>query len=113
MLIQIPHGFLPPRRSGSVSRCLRPSDYAAAYLFMPREPVFRQDIERIWWETAREEGLKVLGWRDVPVDDSVLGSCARRSRSRASCSSAADRLIRDEAHFERKLFVAARWCPTA
>ncbi len=76
---------------------------------MPREPVYRQDIERIWWETAREEGLKVLGWRDVPVDETVLGYSVRPTEPfHRQLFIGRGPTIRDEAHFERKLFVCRK-----
>ena len=72
VMIQIPHKFFAEEAKRLGFELPAPQAYGVAFLFMPREPVYRQDIERIWWETTREEGLKVLGWRDVPVDSSVL-----------------------------------------
>ena len=53
IMIQIPHGFFAAeaRRLGFELPPAR--HYGVGFLFMPREPVYRQDIERIWWETAR------------------------------------------------------------
>jgi hypothetical protein len=73
ILIQIPHEFMAAEAKVLGFELPAAGQYGVGFLFMPREPLYRQDIERIWWETAREEGLKVLGWRDVPVDSSVLG----------------------------------------
>ena len=95
--------------SASASNCPGRSTMASAYLFMPREPVYRQDIERIWWETSREEGLKVLGWRDVPVDSSVLGYSVKGTEPvHRQVFIGRGPTIRDEAHFERKLFVCRK-----
>ena len=53
--------------------------------------------------------LKVLGWRDVPVDDSVLGATSRKpSLSSRQMFIGRGPTIRDEAHFERKLFVCRK-----
>ena len=73
IMIQIPHGFFAAESKRLGFELPAPQHYGVAFLFMPREPIYRQDIELIWWETAREEGLKILGWRDVPVESSVLG----------------------------------------
>ncbi|MBM3521292.1 MAG: hypothetical protein FJX63_11115, partial [Alphaproteobacteria bacterium] len=73
IMIQIPHGFFAAEAKRLGFELPPARHYGVGFLFLPREPVSRQDIERIWWETAREEGLKILGWRDVPVDSSVLG----------------------------------------
>ena len=48
--------FLPPKRERLGFALPAPGHYGVGFLFMPREPILRQDIERIWWETAREEG---------------------------------------------------------
>ncbi len=86
-----------------------PGEYGVAFLFMPRDPTIRHEIERIWWETAREEGLKVIGWRDVPTQSAVLGNSVKRTEpfSRQAFI-AAGPTIRDEAHFERKLFICRK-----
>src|SRR4029078_9446428 len=61
VLLQIPHDFSLAEAKRLGFTLPEPQHYAVAQLFLPREPVYRQDIERIWWETAREEGLKILG----------------------------------------------------
>ncbi len=109
IMVQIPHGFLA-NETGRLGFALpAPQHYGVAYLFMPREPVYRQDIERIWWETAREEGLKVLGWRDVPIDSAVLGASVKITEPvHRQLFIGKGPTIRDEAHFERKLFVCRK-----
>ena len=56
-----------------------PGEYAAGLVFLPADEPARArtmaDIERI----ARQERLRVLGWREVPTDPSVLGTRARES----------------------------------
>ncbi|MEM6929769.1 MAG: glutamate synthase subunit alpha, partial [Myxococcota bacterium] len=77
VLLQLPHrffkrvglelGFDMPRRRR----------YAVGQLFLPADPEARAACERIVEEVVAEEGQRVLGWRDVPHDASVLGSIAR------------------------------------
>jgi glutamate synthase (NADPH) large chain len=113
MLIQIPHALFAEEAVRLGFALPEPGDYGVGFLFMPREPAIRNEIERIWWETAREEGLKILGWRDVPVDSDVLGPRSRRpSRSRARCSSAAGRRSRRRPISSASSISAARWCRT-
>ncbi|MFM7598204.1 MAG: glutamate synthase large subunit [Actinomycetota bacterium] len=74
MLIQVPDRFLrrvvgfdlPPAGHYAVGMAFLPADDAD-------EAVARGQIDRI----AAEEGLRVLGWRDVPTDASSLGETAR------------------------------------
>ena len=109
IMIQIPHAFFSEEAKRLGFELPAPQSYGVAYLFMPRETVYRQNIERIWWETSREEGLKVLGWRDVPVDSSVLGYSVKGTEPfHRQVFIGRGPTIRDEAHFERKLFVCRK-----
>ncbi len=74
ILIQMPHAFL----AAEVPFDLPPAgSYAAGSVFLPTAEGDRAkavaEIERL----AAEEGMDVLGWRDLPVDDRSLGSVAR------------------------------------
>src|SRR5208283_6132656 len=40
---------------------------------MPRHPAARAQVREIVEEAVAAEGQTVLGWRDVPVDNSALG----------------------------------------
>jgi glutamate synthase (NADPH/NADH) large chain len=109
MMLQIPHGFFKEEAKRLGFDLPEPGQYGVGQLFMPREPVYRQDIERFWWETAREEGLKILGWRDVPVDDGVLGFSVKGSEpGHRQVFIGRGPTIRDERHFERKLYVCRK-----
>jgi glutamate synthase (NADPH/NADH) large chain len=109
VMLQIPHAFFAAEAKRLGFELPPASHYGVGFLFMPREPIYRQDIERIWWETSREEGLKVLGWRDVPVDSSVLGYSVKGTEPvHRQVFIGRGPTIRDEAHFERKLFVCRK-----
>jgi glutamate synthase (NADPH) large chain len=109
IMIQIPHELFAEEAKRSGFDLPAAGQYGVGYLFMPRETVYRQDIERIWWETAREEGLKVLGWRDVPVDKSVLGYSVKGTEPvHRQVFIGKGPTIRSEAHLERKLFVCRK-----
>ncbi len=109
IMIQIPHELFAEEAKRSGFDLPAAGQYGVGYLFMPRETIYRQDIERIWWETAREEGLKVLGWRDVPVDKSVLGYSVKGTEPvHRQVFIGKGPTIRNEAHLERKLFVCRK-----
>ncbi|MGI9464778.1 MAG: glutamate synthase central domain-containing protein, partial [Aestuariivirgaceae bacterium] len=109
ILLQIPHDFLQAEAAGLGFELPEPGAYGVGFLFMPRDPRVRYEIERIWWETTREEGLKILGWRDVPVDDAHLGRSVKRTEPFSrQVFIARGPTIHDEAHFERKLFVTRK-----
>ena len=76
ILLQVPHAFLSEVVPFDLPA---PGRYATGIAFLPGDgdggdgEKARASIERI----AGEEGLRVLGWREVPIDDSSLGSVAR------------------------------------
>ncbi|GAA3445856.1 glutamate synthase large subunit [Planomonospora venezuelensis] len=51
--------------------------YAAGMAFLASDPEAREIAVRMIEEIAAEEGLTVLGWRDVPVDRELPGPSAR------------------------------------
>src|SRR3954470_16723187 len=73
ILLQVPDAFfrdvvgfeLPPMHS-----------YAVGTAFLPGDEGQIAKSRRRIEEIAAEEGLDVLGWRDVPVDPSTLGATA-------------------------------------
>ena len=71
ILMQVPDRFL---RGVAPVELPELGHYAAGMAFLPRDRVTaaKADVEAI----AAEEGLEVLGWRDVPVEPSILGSMA-------------------------------------
>lgn len=74
ILMQVPDAFLrevvdfelPPQAS-----------YAVGTAFLPGDDEQVTKTRRRIEEIAVEEGLTVLGWRDVPVDPEILGATAR------------------------------------
>ncbi|WP_422724026.1 glutamate synthase large subunit [Hyalangium rubrum] len=103
ILIQLPHRFfeheaprlgfeLPPRHQ-----------YAVAQTFLPAEPYARSACEAILEEVVAEEGQRVLGWRDVPVDPEQLGPVAREVAPVIRQLFVARRRVVPSA-FERKLY---------
>ena len=70
ILIQIPDKFY---RSVVNFDLPKASEYATGIFFVkPGETGYQESIEKI----AKEEGLKVLGWRDVPINSKALGKTA-------------------------------------
>ncbi len=73
ILVQIPHEFF----AGVVDFELPgPDRYAAGLVFLPQDADDAAKARRRIADLASQEGLDVLGWRDVPVDPAGLGSAA-------------------------------------
>ncbi|MCL4449102.1 MAG: glutamate synthase large subunit [Actinobacteria bacterium] len=83
ILIQMPHEFLAEITGQSLGFELpSPGEYASGIAFLPKE---QDDYLRVIAEAARlakQEGLKVLGWREVEIDDTQPGPSARRVMGR-------------------------------
>jgi glutamate synthase (NADPH/NADH) large chain len=52
-------------------------EYAAGMAFLPLAPAEAEAARTKLEGIAAEEGLRVLGWRDVPVNPDILGSMSR------------------------------------
>ena len=48
-----------------------------AMVFMPRDAAVHAATVKLIDDIAASNGFKILGWRDVPVDETVLGSLSR------------------------------------
>ena len=53
-----------------------PGAYAVGTAFLPVDPDAAERIVTLIEDVARAEGLRVLGWRDVPTDPSGVGPTA-------------------------------------
>jgi glutamate synthase domain-containing protein 2/glutamate synthase domain-containing protein 1/glutamate synthase domain-containing protein 3 len=106
ILLQIPDPFfrkvcrplaihLPPYR-----------EYGVGFFFMPRAEEEIQACMRVIEEAIREEEQVCLGWRDVPVDNTAIGSLARESEPqfRQVFIARGENIINTD-DFERTLFV--------
>ncbi|MGW8257149.1 MAG: hypothetical protein ACWGMZ_06670 [Thermoguttaceae bacterium] len=79
ILIQIPHDFFLTATGALDISLPSPRQYGVAMLFLPQNEEIRRRCEQILIEKIKEAGLSVLGWRDVPVDNTTLGEIARTS----------------------------------
>src|SRR6202051_4912369 len=77
ILLQIPHAFFKRKAAEIGFQLPEPSEYAIAALFMPKETAWRRVIQSIIADQIKAEGLMLLGWRDVPTDNSSLGETGK------------------------------------
>ena len=102
MLVQIPDAFF---RSVTDFALPPAGQYGVGNIFLPENSSDRQKMEAIIVQHVQEGGQQVLGWRDVPVDNSVLGKSVLDSEPVirqifVACGSG----CKDQDSFERKLF---------
>jgi glutamate synthase (NADPH/NADH) large chain len=102
-MVQIPHDFLAEELLPSV--ILPPAGcYGAGMVFLPRDPQVRLLCEGHFERVLREEGVSLLGWREIPVDETACGRSGRASRP-AICQVFLRRGGFSREVFERKLLV--------
>ncbi|HMD53286.1 MAG TPA: glutamate synthase subunit alpha, partial [Phycisphaerae bacterium] len=78
ILTGLPHAFLAKVAKRDAGINLPPAwRYGAGIVFLPTDPEQRTRCEKIFEEVVGASKLKLVGWRDVPVDNSVLGWLAR------------------------------------
>ena len=71
----MPHAFMRAKAKEALGKDLPPQgEYAVGNIFFPPEnPDALKDCKAILERLTRQRGLEVLGWRPVPVDNSMLG----------------------------------------
>ncbi|TAN49354.1 MAG: glutamate synthase large subunit [Methylococcaceae bacterium] len=114
MLLQLSDAFFRARAGELHITLPAVGDYAVGMVFLPRNADSRAVCEKILADSIVGESQQLLGWRDVPVDNSGLGESVKAiepvirqvfvGRS-ANCA--------DQNAFERKLFVIRKLAENA
>src|SRR6201990_2405460 len=106
ILVQIPHRFFERKAAEIGFQLPEPGDYAIGALFMPREDAWRNVIKSIIADQIRDEGLMLLGWRDVPTDNASLGVSVKPTEPyHVQVFIGRNGSAKSEDEFERKLYI--------
>ena len=106
ILIQLPHEFLAAQTAKLGFKLPAPGQYGLGMIFLPKDKTQREDARNELAKVISDEGQTVLGWRDVPTDNSSLGKTAVAAEPfMAQVFVGRNPAIKDEQAFERKLFV--------
>jgi glutamate synthase (NADPH/NADH) large chain len=106
IMIQVPDAFMREECARLGFQLPAPGEYAVGMVFLPRDERTRQRCIEAFETIVPAEGQHILGWRDVPTDNSVLGESVKPIEPiirqvfigrGPACA--------DVAAFERKLFV--------
>jgi glutamate synthase (NADPH) large chain len=77
ILIQMPDAFLR-KECGKLGITLpKQGEYGVGMVFLPKEPASRMACEQEIERAIAAEGQKLLGWREVPVDNAGLGETTK------------------------------------
>ena len=78
ILLQIPDQFLREELTRLAVSLPPPGESGVGMVFLPREPASRLACEYEIERAIKDEGQVLLGWRDVPRDNSGLGESVKR-----------------------------------
>ncbi len=108
MLTQIPHKLFVEDCAIQGFKLPEPGHYAVAHVFMPKDEGLTSKLQAIIEDAIAAEGQVLLGWREVPVDNSSLSQApdiaASEPRQR-QLFIARGKNIKNEDDFERRLFI--------
>jgi glutamate synthase (NADPH/NADH) large chain len=106
ILVQIPHRFFLGEAARLGFSLPEPRQYAVGHVFMPRDAEGQRIIRETFASVIASEGQTLLGWRDVPTDNSTLGYSVLPTEphhAQVFIGRGAD--VVDEDDFERKLYI--------
>src|ERR671922_277298 len=107
ILLQMPDEFM----RGVVGEALPPRGaYGVCVCFLPQDEARRAELEALLERTVRQEGQRVVGWRDIPVEKDYVGITANfyAPYIKHLIVAAEGDLATDPDAFERKLYVIRR-----
>jgi glutamate synthase (NADPH/NADH) large chain len=113
IMVQIPHVFFARQMLHQRITLPGPGHYAVGFLFMPQDADLRLKMERVVERVIEDEGQTVLGWRDVPSDNSSLSKApeiAATEPCHRQVIIGRGPGISDEDAFERKLYIIRKVC---
>jgi glutamate synthase (NADPH/NADH) large chain len=107
--MQVPDKFLRVEAGKLGIRLPEVGRYGVGMVFLPRDPESRRQCEELLTASVERTGQKVLGWRDVPTNNSQIGNSAKAVEPvfRQVLIAAADS-VTDRPDFERKLYLIRR-----
>src|SRR5688572_10891573 len=79
ILVRMPDSFLREKCAKIGIHLPAEGQYAVGMCFLPQDASARMACERIFEKVARDYDMKVLGWRDVPVDSQHVGTTPKKT----------------------------------
>jgi glutamate synthase domain-containing protein 2/glutamate synthase domain-containing protein 1/glutamate synthase domain-containing protein 3 len=105
IMVRTPHKFLRKKCAEIGIRLPTAGQYACGMIFLPRDMRSRLEAEHAFENVVREYGMVVLGWRDVPVNENVVGRSPFKSMPRIrQVFIAPGQTFFNRADFDRRLY---------
>jgi len=113
ILVQIPHKFFVKVADKLGFKLPKPGEYAVGQLFMPRDPDWRQVNRDIYAQIIKRMGMTLLGWRDVPTNNSTLGESVKPTEPVHQQVFIGRKKSMSEDDFERRLYILRKMVSAA
>ena len=105
ILTGMPHSFLAAAVQREMGIALPPAgEYAAGNIFFPRDPELIQACKSSVEKAIAAQGLSLIGWRPLPVDNSELGPTSLESEPVTEMLLVSSRPGLSSADFNRELY---------
>ncbi|MCB1381365.1 MAG: glutamate synthase subunit alpha, partial [Notoacmeibacter sp.] len=111
ILVQVPDRFFREEMAAQGVTLPPPGDYGVAHLFMPQDAGMRAHCETIIADAAKAEGVPLIGFRDVPVDNSRLSKepdVAASEPFHRQAFFGRPAHVTDDEDYERKLYIVRK-----
>jgi glutamate synthase (ferredoxin) len=108
ILMQVPHRFLVKVAAAADITLPEAGHYGVGMIYASPDRATRERGRQIFAQVVAEEGLRVLGWREVPTDHSSLGATARASEPFIEQVFIQRAPGLDDLAFERKLYIVRK-----
>jgi glutamate synthase domain-containing protein 2/glutamate synthase domain-containing protein 1/glutamate synthase domain-containing protein 3 len=109
ILTQMPHKFMQGVAKRHGFELPEFGHYGVGVVFLPKDPEAYTECESIVERCLDEVGLEVLGWRRVPTENAALGERVKAVEPHINqLFVKRPAAIKDEAEFERKMYVARK-----
>ena len=105
ILLQVPHEFLEAECLNIGFQLPSRGDYGVGMVSLPTDDAEAQKISALIEDTVYRTGQRLLGWRDVPTDNSPIGRTARAREPRIRQVFIGRERTTESSDFERKLLL--------
>ncbi len=109
ILTGLPHEFLVKVAKRDANITLPPAGtYGTGIIFLPSDNEQRAWCEKAFADAISSRKLQLLGWRNVPVDNSMIGHSAKRTEPRMRMIFISGPADMDQRRLDRELYVVRK-----
>ena len=109
IMLQVPHEFFSKVGKEMGINLGNRRDYGVGMFFFPQDVLSRLQSQKMFEIICAKEGVEFLGWRNVPVNTSVMSEKAQKSTPFiCQCFVKRPKKLKQGLDFDRKLYVIRR-----